>query len=55
MFALLRMPITQILVEVEIGKFSSRIIQRMVVAYVKVGRVDRATRMLREARVWGYL
>jgi hypothetical protein len=49
------MPITQILVEVEIGKFSPRIIQEMVVVYVKVGRVDRATRMLREARVWGYL
>ena len=55
MFALLRMPVTQILVQIEIGEFSSRIIPLMVGMYVKAGRVDRAIRMLREARVWGYL
>lgn len=55
MFALLRMPVCEVLAQIEIGKFSSRVIPLMVVAYVKVGRVDRATRLLREARVWGYL
>ena len=55
MVTLLRMPVTEILVQIEIGEFSSRVIQEMVVLYVKVGRVDRAIRMLREARAWGYL
>ena len=55
MYTLLRMPVTQILVQIEIGEFLPRLIPLMVRVYVKVGRVDRAIRLLREARVWGYL
>ena len=55
MFTLLRMPVCELLVQIELGQFSVQTIQEMVVVYVKVGRIDRATRLLREARVWGYL
>ena len=50
MFTFLRMPITEVLIYVRHSLLPSRVIAELVVAYVKVGSVNRATRLLREAK-----
>ena len=55
MYTLLRMPVCELLVQIELRRLPLSAIPLMVRVYVRVGRVDRAVRLLREARAWGLL